>query len=305
MRRSIRMTRAAAGLGLAVALAAGCTTTPPADETLAQARQAYSQAQANPHVTRFAAPELAEAGQALTRAEQLAQGRADAAQVAHQAYLAEQRARIAQHVAMGRAAEAELARAAGERQRVILQARAREAEAARAQAEAELAESQESVAAAAQAEAQQKAALRAELSRLESQIVDLKAEDGERGVVLTLGTEVLFDSGQANLKSGSRRALENVARFVGRQADREIVIEGFTDSVGPDDFNQALSERRAEAVRDALVDLGVPPERITARGLGEAFPVANNSTAAGRQLNRRVEIVMPGEGSASVGRTAR
>ena len=305
MNLNARMTRAALGLGLAVAFVAGCTTTPPADQTLAPAREAYSQAQANPHVTRFAAPELAEAGQALTRAEHLAQARADAAQVAHQAYLAEQRARIAQHVAMGRAAEAELARAEGERERVVLQARAREAEAARAQAETELAEAQQRVAAATRAEDQQKAALRAELSRLESQIADLKAEEGDRGVVLTLGTEVLFDSGQANLKSGSRRALEDLARFVGRQEDGEIVVEGFTDSVGPDDFNQALSERRAEAVRDALAELGVPPERITARGLGEAFPVADNSTAAGRQLNRRVEIVMPGEGSASVGRTAR
>ena len=103
---------------------------------------------------------------------------------------------------------------------------------------------------------------------------------------------VLFDVGQARLKPGGRRAIGNLARFMRQYPERRIAIEGFTDSSGSPQANQRLSERRAAAVRQALVQAGIEPGRIVARGLGEAYPVASNDNPGGRQLNRRVEILL-------------
>src|SRR6185295_5425108 len=100
------------------------------------------------------------------------------------------------------------------------------------------------------------------------------------------------DPGGAVLKPGGQRAVEDLAQLMRRHPEREIAIEGFTDSVGATDANRKLSESRAAAVKRALVARGIEPSRIDARGYGPAFPVASNDTATGRQLNRRVEIVI-------------
>ena len=121
---------------------------------------------------------------------------------------------------------------------------------------------------------------------------DLKAEQTERGWVLTLRSDVLFDSGSATLKPGASRAVDKLAQFMNRYPEREIAIEGFTDTVGAQEANRRLSESRAAAVKKALVARGIEPSRIDARGYGPAFPVASNETPTGRQLNRRVEIVI-------------
>jgi outer membrane protein OmpA-like peptidoglycan-associated protein len=123
-------------------------------------------------------------------------------------------------------------------------------------------------------------------------VSELKARQTERGWVLTLTNDLLFDTGKATLKPGGKRAVEKLAQFMREHPDRDISIEGFTDSSGPDDVNRSLSERRAEAVKQALVARGVETNRIDARGYGQAFPVASNDTPAGRQLNRRVEIII-------------
>jgi outer membrane protein OmpA-like peptidoglycan-associated protein len=315
---------------VAAALAAACSGMPQND-TLVQARDAYARARDNPHVTRFAPQELAEAARTLEQAEQLAAAGKPGEDVAHVAYLAEGRARIATNVAMTRAADAQLAQAERERERVQLEARAREARAAeqarveaeqarlqaeraRTEAEARLREAQAERADAlrkAQRAAQlqqlekqhaaEQQGLRAELRTLESQVAALQTKETERGMVLTLGADVLFDTGQSTLKAGARRALDNVARLMQRRPELSIVVEGFTDSVGGDDFNRSLSQRRAQAVKRALVQEGIEAGRIATRGMGESFPVASNSSAAGRQLNRRVEIVIPHE-SAAAGR---
>jgi len=98
--------------------------------------------------------------------------------------------------------------------------------------------------------------------------------------------------GAANLKPGANRALDNLAQFMRQHPERNVAIEGFTDSTGSEQYNEILSERRAYAVKDALVARGIAPNRISARGYGEAYPVATNDTAAGRQLNRRVEVAI-------------
>ena len=113
-------------------------------------------------------------------------------------------------------------------------------------------------------------------------------------MVITMG-DVLFDTGRAELRSGGMRNVEKLGGFLMAYPQRKVMIEGFTDSVGGDAQNQTLSARRADAVRAALLSLGVGTERLATRGYGESFPVAANDSTAGRQLNRRVEIVLSDE----------
>ena len=134
--------------------------------------------------------------------------------------------------------------------------------------------------------------LAAQVRRLQAQVAELQARETERGWILTLGSDLLFDVGQSRLKPGGRRAITNLAKFMSQHAERKIVIEGFTDNSGSPQANQRLSEWRAAAVREALVREGIEPGRIEARGLGAAYPVASNDNTGGRQLNRRVEILI-------------
>ena len=126
---------------------------------------------------------------------------------------------------------------------------------------------------------------------LEAQLNDLQARKTDRGMVITLG-DVVFDTNQAQLKSGGMRNVQKLADFFKQYPQRNVLIEGFTDSTGSNSHNQELSENRAQSVRTALLGMGIGNERITSHGYGEAYPVAGNDTAAGRQLNRRVEIVV-------------
>lgn len=126
---------------------------------------------------------------------------------------------------------------------------------------------------------------------LMAELADLKAKETERGVQVTLG-DVLFSTGQSNLKAGSVADLDRLAVALAQVGDRRVSIEGHTDSQGGDDMNLALSQRRADTVSDYLSSQGVASSRISASGKGEALPVADNDTSAGRQLNRRVEITI-------------
>jgi outer membrane protein OmpA-like peptidoglycan-associated protein len=127
--------------------------------------------------------------------------------------------------------------------------------------------------------------------RLQRQIDDLQAKETDRGLVLTLG-DVLFESGKAQLKSGATGNLNKLVMFLNSYPTRTVFIEGYTDSVGSDDYNQGLSSRRAESVQAYLVGQGIDRARLSASGLGESAPVADNESATGRQMNRRVEIII-------------
>lgn len=131
----------------------------------------------------------------------------------------------------------------------------------------------------------------AQLNEMETQLKDMEAKKTERGMVITLG-EVVFDTNKAQLKSGGMRNVQKVADFLKKYPERKAMIEGFTDSRGSDSHNQSLSDKRASAVRTALLEMGITPERITSRGYGESFPVASNDNTTGRQMNRRVEIII-------------
>ena len=125
---------------------------------------------------------------------------------------------------------------------------------------------------------------------LERELADLKGKKTDRGVVVTLG-DVLFDTGKATLKPGAYATIERLATVLKEDQARKVLIEGHTDSVGTDEYNQSLSERRAASVQAALFERGVEASQISTVGKGETTPVASNDDAAGRQQNRRVELV--------------
>jgi outer membrane protein OmpA-like peptidoglycan-associated protein len=126
---------------------------------------------------------------------------------------------------------------------------------------------------------------------------ELGARSTDRGTVVTLG-DVLFDTASSTLNPGGMQQIQRLSTYLNANPSQTVRIEGHADSRGSEASNEALSQRRADAVRAALITAGVDPARMIAMGMGEALPVASNATAAGRQQNRRVEIVIQGAPSA-------
>jgi outer membrane protein OmpA-like peptidoglycan-associated protein len=233
-----------------------------------------------------------EAEQARQAAEA---AKADAERLRQQAQQAAQDAARQQQEAEREKQEADAARAAAQQQQQAAQAAAEQAARDRAEAQSQQraaqAEAEQARQAAAQAEAE-KAQLRSQLlSQLNS---ILQTRDSARGLIVNM-SDVLFDTGSYTLKPGAREKLAKISGIVLAHPGLNLQIEGHTDSVGTDEFNQTLSERRADSVRDFLAEQGVPGSAITARGFGKTQPVASNDTAEGRQRNRRVELVVNGD----------
>jgi outer membrane protein OmpA-like peptidoglycan-associated protein len=273
-------------LAFAFTVIAGCASTPVESTLLKEANADYRAAANNPQVAKYAPVALKEAEEALREVEALRQRGGDAALVNHRAYIARRKVAIAVQQAKLNAAEDDVARARAERDKVILQARVNDAEKLRRVAEVRARE--------AELARQQAERARGELETMSRELSDLKARGTERGLVLTLG-DVLFGFDRAELAPGGQRVAARLSDFLRRYAKRQVMIEGFTDSVGSETYNLSLSERRANAVRLALIQSGIEPGRIRVRGYGKAYPVADNSTEAGRQQNRRVEIVISDE----------
>ena len=183
---------------------------------------------------------------------------------------------------------AEKAQAEAERQQamaLVEQQRAQaESEKARLAAEESERQKQEAI--------RQKEEMRARLLRQLNQV--LETRDTDRGLVVNM-PDVLFDSGQFTLKPAARERLARISGIVLAYPDLKLEIEGHTDSIGSDNFNQRLSEKRANSVRDYLVNANVPGDNVVSRGFGKTRPVADNKTAAGRKLNRRVEMIVSGD----------
>jgi outer membrane protein OmpA-like peptidoglycan-associated protein len=244
-----------------------------ADRRAAEEREAKARADAAAEAERRQAAEQArrDAEAAKAEAERMkAEAQQAAAEAAHQREEAD-RARAA---------------AVAEQQAALELKKKAEADAQRAEADADKARR-----AAAQAEAE-KAQLRAQLlSQLNS---ILQTRDSARGLIVNM-SDVLFDTGSYTLKPGAREKLAKISGILLAHPGLTLEIEGHTDSVGADAFNQQLSERRADAVRDFLAEQGVPASSIAARGFGKTQPVASNDTPEGRQRNRRVELVVNGD----------
>ncbi len=263
----------------------------------AQARVAAEKRAAEDRAARARADADAE----VKRRQEADQARAQAEAAKAEAVRMKQEADKAAAEAARQKAEAEQATAAAVAQQQAAQAAAEQAArdkaAAQQQQRAAEAETEKARQAAAQAEAE-KAQLRAQLlSQLNS---ILQTRDSARGLIVNM-SDVLFDTGSYTLKPGAREKLAKISGIVLAHPGLSLQIEGHTDSVGGDDFNQQLSERRADSVRDFLAEQGVTPSSITARGFGKTQPVASNDTAEGRQRNRRVELVVNG---AAIGNTA-
>ncbi len=176
-----------------------------------------------------------------------------------------------------------------------ISAAAAEADRLKRENEAQMAANQAALDAAAVQKAQleaEKVAMRSELLKQFNAV--LQTQDTARGLIVNM-SDVLFDTGRYTLRPLAREKLAKVAGIVAGHPGLTLAVEGHTDSVGTDEYNQTLSENRGRAVRDFLVQQGMPANSLTATGMGETHPVASNDTAAGRQQNRRVEIVISGE----------
>ncbi|MFT3817840.1 MAG: OmpA family protein [Rubrivivax sp.] len=307
----------------AAALMAACASnrTPPPE--LLAARDAVQRAQSDGQVLSNAPLELKRAGDSLRRADELNAKGESLAEVESAAYVAQRQAETAIAVAQAKRNEEAIKGAEADRERARADARA--AEARRAQAEASSARQQASMAQQQATSAQQQAmsaqqqaeAARAQASdaqaradaarlqaaqaqageasarqqalELQQQLAELQAKPTERGVLVTLG-DVLFEFGRAEVKPTAQASLQKLAAYLKEHPERQVLIEGFTDSVGSDSVNLLLSQRRAESVSAALAGLGVAPVRIAVRGYGKSYPIADNNTDTNRALNRRVEI---------------
>lgn len=319
---------------LAAAVISACASNAP-NASLESARAVVSQTADNPEVVRRAPLELKAARDTIDKADAVWRNDRDEGEVNHLSYLAKQRAEVARNLARSRQVDEDVKDANSAGDKLRLEARTREAEKARLdaiaaqnqtqtaqaqarQAQIDAANAQQNAAAAtrmaaadrAQSIAAQEAAaaerLRAEqaagtanaaqerVRQLEAQLRDIEGKQTERGLLVTLG-DVLFAFNKSELTPQAGPRLDKLASFLKQFPQRKLLVEGYTDAVGTDAYNMELSERRAEAIREALVARGVDTTRVVTKGYGKAYPVADNANVDGRAVNRRVEVVIADE----------
>jgi outer membrane protein OmpA-like peptidoglycan-associated protein len=257
------------------------------------APEIFSKAEASLKMAENSLASKADKNTVISTARQAAQFSEDARALAAQRQEEERIAKEREDAAAKAQAEAE-AKAAGEAAETKRRADAEAAEAKR-KADAEIAAREEATRAAqaqTQAAEREKQQLRARLLEQFNRV--LPTTDTPRGLVVNMG-DVLFDTGKADLRSPAREALARLSGIVLNYPSLRLAIEGHTDNTGSAEYNQTLSEKRADGVRDYLVTQGLDTDKLSAQGLGMDNPVADNSTSTGRQKNRRVEIVVSGE----------
>ena len=267
-----------------------------AQSLLQQAEAYWSRKQWNP--TKMTAREAVEKAEDAREASLNKQKQIADEQARERALAAEQQARLAQQQAQQAAA----AQAAAEQQAALEAQQRAAAEQAKAEAEAARRQAaQEAERARQAAEEANRLRQQAEMERdqLRQQLLQqfnavLPTHETPRGLVTNIG-DLLFATGKYDLTEKARESLARIAGIIESHPGLHLVVEGYTDNTGSPEFNEKLSNQRADAVHDFLIQQGVNPQDITAVGYGENFPVASNSTAQGRALNRRVELVVSGE----------
>jgi outer membrane protein OmpA-like peptidoglycan-associated protein len=317
-------------LVLIVFLVAGCGPSQQemmARDHLDRARTAHAQAEADQNVATYAPGALMEAGNAIKAGERASNYK----EMDHQAYLAERKTQVAKAVTEGKMAEKEREAGSREKDRLVFQtkrqvdAKSRElkgaqmeveagavalaqtekekmdAEAQTRQAEKEVdAKSRELKGAQMEVEAGAVALAQTEKEKAENELfirelAKLMVRQTDRGVIVTLG-DVLFATGRASLSSKADDNVDKLVEFMNKYKYVNVLVEGYTDNVGKEKMNLALSQRRADAVKAKLVAKGINPERITTKGYGKKYPTAGNDTIDGRKQNRRVEVLLLREG---------
>jgi outer membrane protein OmpA-like peptidoglycan-associated protein len=290
----VTLRRTLIATAVASILLAACTTAPVKPDGAAEARVKLTQLQSDPNLASRAAAAIKDADAAVRTAEQPELNKELAA---HRVYLADRKVDTAKALAEARFAEDERSVLTAQRENARLDARTREADAAKGQVATARAEGAQQKVAADQARNEADAAHLSAASseqqamELQRQLDVLNAKPTDHGLVLTLG-DVLFTTGRADLKPGATGNLNKLVAFLDKYPDRSVAIQGYTDSVGSEDYNQGLSERRANSVKSYLAGQGIGSMRLSASGKGRSDPVADNDSAAGRQQNRRVEVVI-------------
>ncbi|MDR3417046.1 MAG: OmpA family protein [Nevskia sp.] len=269
----IRTTFAGAAAGGACLLLAACAADTFRDPGASRARAALTDLESNPKLASRAPVAIHDAETAVSEAEQ---PQTDQGVATHLAYIADRKVQIASAQAQARYDEDQRKALSEQNGQIQLDARTREADLAK----------------------QKNGALQAQTDSanrrnddLQAQLEALQAKKTDRGMVLTLG-DVLFSSGRSDLKPGGVASLDRLVSFLAQAPDRSVRIEGYTDDTGGQGMNQALSQKRADSVAFYLTSRGIAGNRVTSFGEGYASPVADNSTQAGRQANRRVELII-------------
>ena len=314
---------------LLLVLLSACTAAPKKDLALERVRDELDSLKSNPELAGLAPLALGEAERALRTAE-LSTG--DDIKRTYLVYMADRRIQIARTMAEREQHEKTLHTLESQRSEMLIKASNLEADQAREEADiarllvattvedAQRAREEKEQALEKEAESARAAQLSAEeaeqarrlaesraseaefarreadiasqqVTSLTRQLENLQLRETESGVVVTLG-DVLFASGEAQLVEGGRSSLEEVVDLLQTEPDKKIRVEGHTDSLGDAEANLLLSEQRAQAVREALISLGVASERVSALGMGEDFPIASNEDEAGRARNRRVDVIL-------------
>ena len=310
---SIKFTVIKGGWGILAMLAflvAGCGPSQQemmARDHLERARMAHAQAEADQNVAIYAQGPLMEAGIAIKAGEKAS----DYKEIDHQAYLAERKTLIAKTVTEGKLAEKERGALSEEQDQLIhktkrkFDAKSRELEWTKMDAETKAREAEKEIYAKSrelvwtkmEAEMLARKAERekAEASLYIEELSKLMVKQTKRGIIVTLG-DVLFASGKAALSLKADDKVDKLFEFMNKYNNINVLIEGYADSVGNAKMNYALSQERADAVKARLVARGISPDRITTKGYGKKYPIAGNDTVAGRKKNRRVEVLLLGEG---------
>ena len=266
MNRLIYACKFIGAVSLSMLLFSACSTSSKIPPEVAAVRSKLSALQSDPQLAGRAPVAFKEAETAVQAAEKVPKDKSHLEQLV---WVADHKIDIAAAQAQTRYLEDQRKDLADAREKARLDSRTREADAAKADAEQ----------------------ARRQAEELQRQIAELNAKSTERGLVVTLG-DVLFETGKSDLKAGAIANISKLATFLTQYPDRTVAIEGHTDSVGNEDYNLGLSQRRANAVQQYLISQGIASNRVTATGKGENFPVASNETSSGRQMNRRVEVII-------------
>lgn len=246
-------------------LVMGCANQKAPEGAIA-ARKSLSELESNPDLARRAPVAIDDAREAVKKAEVPI---SDKALSQHLVLMAERKVDIAWAQAQTRYLEDQRDKLSDQQDSERLSARTKEADQLRAQVDAAKQDSE----------------------ALKHQLEELNAKATDRGLVMTLG-DVLFETGKSQLKDHAANNLIKLSSFLQKYPDYTLIIEGHTDNVGSEESNMSLSQRRADAVRSYLVTQGISATRLTTVGKGEGSPVASNDSTSGRQMNRRVEVII-------------
>ena len=282
-------------------LLVACSTPPSKPAGADNARSKLTQLQSDAQLASLAPVAIKEAETAVQAAEK---PQKDVAAGKHLVFMADRKVEIATALAQSRLLVEQRAKLSEQRGEARLDSRTREADMART--DAAYARTETDVARMETASAVEQANMERmntdaavqQADELQLQIAALNARSTDRGLVMTLG-DLLFANGKSDLKPGATNNLDKLTAFLNKYPERSVTIEGHTDSIGSESFNLDLSQRRADSVKSYLVRQGVDASRLLAAGKGESLPVASNDSAAERQQNRRVEIIIGTQVSSS------